>query len=316
MHQPHRLLFGTSRAMRRILDQCERYAAIRNPVLILGEPGTGKTLLAEHLHRLSGRPGRLVKESAPHVPEHLEISHLCGHARGTFTGAERDRPGLIEAAHRGTFFLDELGDASVRVQQILRQLLEDGSIRRVGEDRDRPVDVRFIAATNADLEGMVRSGAFRRDLLDRFGFLKIRMPRLADRRDEILPLLDFFFQRETKALGLSERPVLSPAVRACLTAAPWTGNIRELEALSVYLIVHAEPGRPIELVDLPAEFLASMGDVLQRAHEDSRAALRARDALERADGNKSAAARLLGISRTQFYRLLADLRALGEGGGV
>jgi DNA-binding NtrC family response regulator len=312
MLQPARLLFGTSRAMRQILDQCERYAKIRNPVLILGEPGTGKTAFAEYLHTLSGRSGRFIKESASHVPDNLEVAHLCGHARGAFTSADRDRAGLIEAAHEGTFFLDELGDASWRVQQILRQLLEDGSVRRIGEDRDRPVDVRFIAATNVDLELMVRAGEFRKDLFDRFGFLKVRMPPLADRRDEILPLVDFFFQRETATLGFAERPVLSASVRACLTAAPWSGNIRELEALCVYLMVHANLDRTIEMGDLPAEFLASMGEVLQRSHEQSKVLLRAREALERAKGNKSAAARLMGVSRTQFYRLLASSPSLGQ----
>jgi two-component system, NtrC family, response regulator HydG len=308
MTQQLRLVFGTSHAIQQVGAACVRYAAVRYPLLILGARGTGKSVLARHIHALSQRPGEFIKESSAAIPEHLEVSHLVGHARGAFTGADRDRVGLLESAHRGTFFLDELGLASGKVQQILLHLLDDGLIRRVGEVRGRCVDVRFIAATNADLEDMVEEGHFRRDLRDRFGYLVLRLPSLAERQDEILPLADVFLQQEASLLGLSIRPVLSDRVRDCFLAAPWTGNVRELEAVSRYAVLHALPGRPIELDDLPADFVATLGDVLRTRHEQS-AEERARAALARAGGNKTKAARLLGISRQHFYRLLAGASA-------
>jgi DNA-binding NtrC family response regulator len=309
MSREPRLLFGDSRPIRRVLDQCDRYARITDPLLILGPPGSGKTVVARHIHELSRRPGPFIKEAASSIPDHLELSHLCGHVRGAFTGAASDRMGLIEAAHGGTFFLDEIGDAPLTVQLLLRQLVEDGTVRRVGERRDRPVDVRFIAATNAPLEEMAGAGSFRKDLLDRFGFFRIHMPMLADRRDEILLLMDFFLERAAEAYGLSQPPVLSPPVRECLRAAPWKGNVRELENLCKYVALHAAPAGPVEIADLPPEFLASMGQLIQHRHARS-SAEHAREALLAAQGNKTEAARRLGVSRQHLYRLLGERKAV------
>jgi DNA-binding NtrC family response regulator len=309
MTQQLRLVFGTSCAIQEALADAVRYAAARRPVLILGAPGTGKTKLAQHIHTLSGRTGEFVKESSAAIPEHLEVSHLSGHARGAFTGADRDQAGLIERAHRGTFFLDELALASAKVQQLLLHLLDDGQVRRIGEARDRPVDVRFIAATNADLVALVDSGGFRRDLRDRFGHLVITLPSLAERQDEILSLAGRFLQREADLRKLETPPVLSDQVRACLLAAPWTGNIRELEAVCVYALLHAIPGRVIEMDHLPPDFVAPLGDVLRSRHDQS-AAERAAHALRQAGGNKAKAARLLGVTRQHFYRLLAGVSVL------
>jgi len=303
MPQQLRLLFGASAPIAKVLHESARFAKSGYPLLLLGEPGTGKSVLARHIHDLSGRSGPFIKESAAAIPEHLEVAHLGGHARGSFTGAHTDRMGLLEAGHRGTFFLDELGLASGKVQEILLQVL-DGQLRRLGEVRDRQIDVRLIAATNAELEDMVAQGAFRRDLRDRFGYLVIRMPPLAQRRDEILPLAEHFIRRETEVNAFSDRRLLSEQVRACLLAAPWKGNIRELEAVCRFAVLHADEGGRIEMTDLPLEFLATVGMILQRQHRSSLAGL-AREALEKSHGNKAAAARLMGISRRHIHRLLA-----------
>jgi two-component system response regulator HydG len=300
------LLFGTSAAISRALDACARYAGTSYPILILGAPGTGKTTVAAHVHRLSGRTGPFVKDAAPGIPEHLEHSHLGGHARGSFTGAHTDRMGTVEAAHRGTYFLDELGAARPAVQEILLQLLDDGTLTRMGEVRPRPVDVRFVTATNADLEVMIASGGFRQDLRDRLGYLIIRLPTLAERRDEILPLADYYLRREATAIGRPSRPAMTDAVRDCLMAAPWRGNLRELEAVCRFAVLHCDEPRSIELGDLPIDFVATLGVIMQVRQSDQ---LRDRvaDALRRAGGNKTTAARLLGVSRTHLYRLLAGV---------
>ena len=304
MHQPARLLFGSSAGITKVLDQWGRFARGRDPVVLEGEPGTGKTVLAEHIHRLSGRPGEFVKASASHIPANLELAHLGGHSRGAYTGADHDQPGLLETAHRGTFFLDELGNASATVQEILLQMIEDGTIRRVRELRCRPLDVKFIFATNASLPDLIARGAFRRDLWDRLGFLKIRVPSLRDRRDEIPALLHHCLEREAVAIGLDARPALTDELLACLLAAPWPGNVRELENLCKHLVRYGDLGRPLDLADLPPDFVAPLGTILRRRHDESSLTRRAHEALERAQGNKAAAARLLGISRTHLYRLL------------
>lgn len=306
MHRQPRLLFGTSAAITKVLDQCARFARARDPVVLLGERGTGKTVLAQHLHVLSGRPGQFVKVSSSHIPENLELAHLGGHSRGSYTGADRDQQGLLEAAHTGTFFLDELGNAPAKVQEILLQVIEDGTIRRVRETRSRPLDVRFVFATNADLGALVEHGRFRKDLLDRLGFCRITVPSLAERRDEIPQLLRFYLEREAAESGITAAPELSVELVGCLQAAPWRGNIRELENLCKFLVKYADLARPLELVDLPHDFVAPLGDILRQRHDDSSAEARIREALERTGGNKAAAARLLGMSRTHFYRLLGD----------
>ncbi len=302
-----KLLFGGSAGVCALLRDAELYARTSYPILILGEPGVGKTAIAKWIHVRSGRRAEgFVKQAASWIPEHLEVAHLAGHAKGAFTGAHEARPGLIESAHQGTFFLDELGLASVTVQQLLLQLLEDRTIRRMGEVRDRPVDVRFLAATNADLGDLVAQACFRADLLHRFGHLVLRVPRLADRQDEILPLAAVFLEREADALDLAASPRLSDTVRDWLMAAPWPGNIRELEAVCRYAVLHAPAGGVIELCDLPGDFVVGQG-ALDRARYDRAQLERARDAIRRAGGNKAEAARLLGCSRQQLYRMLGSI---------
>jgi DNA-binding NtrC family response regulator len=237
------------------------------------------------------------------VPASLEYSHLAGHARGAFTGAHTDQPGLIEVAHNGTLFLDEIGIASATVQAILLELLDEGTLRRVRETRRRLVDVRLIAATNEDLEAMARAGTFRRDLLGRFGDLRIFLPPLRERTDEILPLVEHYLGQEASHVGRDRPPILSQAVCDCFLAAPWDDNVREVRAVCRYLVLHAPKERPAEPCDLPSRFISSLG-CLGEARAEVSLVQRAREAIERAGGNKAQAARELGVSRQHLYRLL------------
>ncbi|MGH7704195.1 MAG: sigma-54-dependent transcriptional regulator, partial [Gemmatimonadales bacterium] len=222
------VIYGSSPAVREMLRLAQAYAYSSYPILILGAPGTGKSALARHLHQLSGRPReKFVRCPIPGLPDGISQTELLGSGRGAFTGAV-DRAGLVEGVTGGTLFLDELGLASPGLQGVLLALFDDPVVRRLGQERDRPVNVRYIAATNSDLEGMAAAGTFRPDLLGRFGHFKLRVPSLVERRDEILPLVERFLVEEYAGLGTPWLPVLGRGVAECLLAAPWGDNIREL----------------------------------------------------------------------------------------
>ena len=301
---PGSIELGASLAMRHVLAACQRYATTPYPILIQGERGTGKTMLAAYLHALSGRRGGFVKESAASLSDEMGHALLAGHARGAFTGATDNRQGLIEAAHLGTFFLDEIGAASPRVQQVLLQLLDDGTLLRVGEVRLRPVDTRLIAATNSDLVQMVAAGTFRPDLRDRFGFLTIDLPPLRQRKEDILPMARRFLQQDAAVARIAPIPALSEEVECLFLEAEWLGNIRELKSVCRYAVLHAHPERAVGLTELPPAFVEPLGHTRRDLFTHS-LAQRAADLLEETGGNKAEAARQLGISRRHLYRLLA-----------
>lgn len=221
-------LASTSAEMRSALDTVERAASSRAALLLTGESGTGKGVLARLLHQQSSRSGApFVEVSCPTLSEQLLSAELFGHARGAFTGAVRDRPGRVELAHGGTLFLDEVGELSPAVQAQLLRFLHDRSFERLGESRTRHADVRLVAATHRDLEADVRSGRFRLDLYYRLGVIGVRVPPLRDRPGDVLPLARHLLARLAQAAA-RRPPELSPAACAALVAHCWPGNVREL----------------------------------------------------------------------------------------
>ncbi len=218
-----------SPAMRRLADLALRLAPVNTTILITGESGTGKERVARMIHGASRRAsGAFNAVNCGAVAETLLESELFGHARGAFTGAVADRAGLFEAAQGGTLLLDEIGEISQAMQVKLLRVLQEREVRRVGENRSRPIDVRVIAATNSDLAAAMREGRFRKDLYYRLNVVELRVPPLRERTEDILPLARRFLAESSARMG-SPVTALSPALERQLLAHPWPGNVRELE---------------------------------------------------------------------------------------
>jgi transcriptional regulator with GAF, ATPase, and Fis domain len=306
-------IVGRSAAMRDLFRRMKRVADTDLPVLILGESGTGKELVARALYvRGRRREAPFVTENCAAIPESLLESTLFGHVRGAFTGADRDHPGLFVVADRGTLFLDEIGEMSLGLQSKLLRVLQDGEVRAVGGTTVRRVDVRILAASNRDLEAMVREGRFREDLYYRLAVLALRLPPLRERADDIPLLVAHLLEKH--AAGRKAR--MAPAAMRLLVAHPWPGNVRQLENTVVRALVLAE-GDVIDAdcIDFGAAAAAApapgppAGDLdLRRNVERLESALLER-ALREAGGNRTRAAALLGLSR---YGLLKKLRRTGE----
>ncbi|RIV86402.1 phage shock protein operon transcriptional activator [Aurantiacibacter xanthus] len=220
---------GQSSAFLDAVERASRAAPMRRPVLVIGERGTGKELIAERLHRLSDRwEEPLVTMNCAALPETLIEAELFGHEAGAFTGATKARAGRFEEADRGTLFLDELGTLSMGAQERLLRAVEYGEVTRIGSSRPMRVDVRIVAATNEDLPARAEAGTFRADLLDRLSFEVITLPPLRVREGDVPVLADYFGRRMAAELGWEEWPGYAAHVAEALEAFPWPGNVREL----------------------------------------------------------------------------------------
>ena len=317
LRQRHALgeIVATSEAMCDVLDLVRRAARSAATVLVTGESGTGKELIARAVHFHSERVGGpFVAVNCKAFAEGLLESELFGHERGAFTGADRARRGLFEAANGGTLFLDEIGEISEGFQTKLLRVLQEQEIRRVGDERPRSIDVRVVVATNRELEKEVAEGRFREDLYFRLAVVPIRIPPLRERREDILPLARHFLVEHQRA---SRRPLAFAAdVEPALLAHPWPGNARELENTIERAVVLTDDAE-IKAADL----LLMQASPFDRAAEESTRTARPKDptlqaaldaatqlaieeALAASKGVKNEAARRLGIDRTTLYRLI------------
>ncbi len=306
-------IVARSPAMIRALEVAAKVARHPSPVLISGASGTGKELVARLIHRESDRANEpFVPVNCGAIPETLLESEFFGYVRGAFTGADRDRGGLFEAAHKGTLFLDEVGELPTNLQVKLLRALQEGEVRRLGGSESRKVDVRVIAATNRDLESLVQQGEFREDLYYRLAVVPIHLPPLSRRREEIPDLVYHFLERHRERLGVKVDTVAPEAMEALL-GYPWPGNIRELENLLERVVVLAE-GTDIQPQDLPEEILHPAperspldfpdDDLSVKRHGAELERVLIRRALERTGGNKTQAADLLELSpRALRYKI-------------
>jgi len=298
-------------AMERLYRLAELVAKSTISVILLGETGAGKEVLAETIHRKSARAkGPFVRLNCAALPDNLLESELFGYERGAFTGAVSPKPGLLEVAQGGTVFLDEVGEVPLATQAKLLRVLESGEVSRLGSLKPRPIDVRFLSATNRDLDAIVASAAFRQDLYYRLNGISIHVPPLRERRSEIRPLTKAFLRDACKRAD-KPAPEISAAAFAKLEAHPWPGNVRELRnvvertALLCQedvigpddIMLGTSGGPPRDLAAPPSSRSAMVG-----AADDEKQ--RIIDALDRCGGNQKEAAKVLGISRrTLVYRL-------------
>jgi anaerobic nitric oxide reductase transcription regulator len=317
-------ILGTSAAIATLLSEISVVAASDLPVLVTGETGVGKELVARQVHALSRRREEaLIHVNCAALPESIAESELFGHAAGAFTGAVRDRAGKFEVADGGSLFLDEVGELPLSLQPKLLRALQQGEIQRIGSDRLHRVDVRIIAATNRDLLGEVERGRFRADLYHRLAVYPIRVPALRERREDIPLLATHFADSTRRRLGLGPLR-LGEEVRERLAAADWPGNVRELENVVSRAVLRAASGKPpgapivvgLEHVDVatgavreepaaPAAPAPAGGPLRERVEEFERRLIR--EAVERHGGNQAAAARELGMHRANLHHLARRL---------
>lgn len=318
-------LVGRSARMQEIFTLLETVAPTTSTILVTGETGTGKELVARAIHSLSRRASeRFVALNCGAIPEALLEAELFGHVRGAFTGAVSNRVGRVELAHRGTLFLDEIGTMPSPLQARLLRVLQQREVERLGEGRPVPVDVRVVAATNADLESMVAAGTFREDLYYRLNVIPLHLPPLRERREDI-PLLvrHFLMTFGEQAVPIRRDVVFSQEAMRRLMAYDWPGNIRQLENTVERALALSPQRTQIDVSVLPREIRGDGDDarpvplVLPDGGFDLDRALAAvergflQQALSRTEGNRSRAAELLGVKRTTLVEKVKRLHRLG-----
>jgi len=307
-------IVGRSPAIEALIADIRTAAPTSGRVLIFGENGTGKELVARHVHHLSRRRDQaFIAVNCAAIPDELIESELFGHVRGAFTGAVASKRGKFALADRGTLFLDEIGDMSVRTQARVLRVLEDQVLQPVGSTESVEVDVRIIAATNKDLEKEVEKGAFREDLFFRLNVIPFRVPPLRERREDVPLLVRHYLDRYCAEHG-RERKEVDEAALDALMAYRWPGNVRELRNVVERLVI-MEPGHRIKREALPRVIRGETPEAVEVSGRFS--SLRAaREAFEReyvlrtlreVDGNVSAAARALGLERSSLYRKARSL---------
>jgi len=252
---PEAIVFGRSEVMQAVRDRLDKVAAANVPVLIQGESGTGKDIIARMIHgRSPWRTGPFVKVNCPAIPGTLLESELFGYEKGAFTGAYGTKPGRVEMAHRGTLFLDEISELDLALQSKLLQLLQDGQFCRIGAQEDKKVEVRVVCATNRHLESEIENGTFRQDLFYRINVVSVLLPPLRERRTDIEDLASYFLEYYNRKYNCRAKP-LSTELTAVLQKYHWPGNIRELENLvKRYVILGTEDVISSDLVTREQEY--------------------------------------------------------------
>ena len=297
------MFWGTSPAMLSIRKTLDKIAPTEATVLITGENGTGKDVLAREIHARSLRSGKpMVAVDAGAITETLFESELFGHVKGAFTDAHTDHVGKFEQADGGTLFLDEIGNIPLHLQAKLLRAIQSRSIVRVGGTESRPVNIRLICATNLDLEALVREGRFREDLYYRINTVHIALPPLRERKEDIVPLAQMFMERFALKY---HRPLtgLAPEAAAALKECRWSGNIRELQNCIEKAVILSE-GNDLTEKDMQLEHASRPSGTTVKAISEADEERMVRDAMERASGNISSAAKMLGVSRPTLYAKL------------
>jgi DNA-binding NtrC family response regulator len=322
-------LLGNSAAMKKTIELARTVARTDASVFISGESGSGKEVIAQFIHQNSRRSSRpLVAVNCAALPETLLESELFGHVKGAFTGAIRDKPGLLEMANGGTFFLDELTEMPLPVQAKLLRVLQDGVVRRVGsESADAVVNVRFIAATNRDARQAVEQNHLRKDLYYRLSVIPLSIPPLRSRTDDIPVLAEHFLRRYWKRHRDPQAPPprLGTAAIRSLQSQPWAGNVRELQNVMEHVVVLLEPGAEVQPEDIPyldgdqessggdtmPGGVVDLSDVRDKRYHAARGQITAefeinylRWLIDYAGSNMSRAAKIAGVDRTTLYRLM------------
>lgn len=308
-------LLGNSKAMDRVSDMIHKVAGVSTTVLITGENGTGKGVVANAIHQLSARANKpFVAFSVCSFPDSLIDDELFGHERGAFTGASQSRRGRFEEANFGTIFIDEIGDLALPLQAKLLRVLQERTVERLGSNTPHPVDVRVVCATNRNLEQMVREGAFREDLYFRISVVKVAMPALRDRSEDVALLAEYFLRMFAK-LHKKRHTSMSPGFLGALGRHNWPGNVRELQNVIERSVVLANGHERLGIDDLPPALqgLSTTDEVPRGSFHDAVKGFKrelVRSALAMHGGNRLKAAKELGISRCYLHRLLNQLSVM------